>query len=137
MQIIAAMQGASASSTPPTTRRVADARRVSPVPNVYGRPVTSPSSSVKNELQELLQRSVFNYPPPLYEHLPARGPSHKREFTCKCIVKDNHDYVIHETQGSGSTKKEAEMNAAKKIMPFIEAMLEGGGQLISVRGGYL
>ena len=107
---------------------------MSPVPDVYIRPVTSPSSSTKNELQELLQKSVFNYPPPLYDHLPPRGPSHKREFTCKCVVKDNHDQVIHETQGSGSTKKEAEMNAAKEMIPFIGAMLEGGGQLTLVRG---
>lgn len=68
----------------------------------------------------------------MYDHLPPRGPSHKREFTCKCVVKDNHNQVIHETQGSGSTKKEAEMNAAKEMMPFIRAMLEGGGQLIPV-----
>ena len=134
MQIIAAMQGASASSTPPTPRRVADTRRLSPVPDIYGKPVTSPSSRAKNELQELLQKSVFNYPPPLYDHLPPKGPSHKREFTCKCVVRDNHDCVIHETQGSGSTKKEAEMNAAKDMIPFIKAMLGGGGQLTPVRG---
>jgi hypothetical protein len=113
---------------------VADARRLSPAsPDIYGVPVTSPSSRAKSQLQELLQKSVFNYPPPVYDHLPPRGPSHKREFTCKCVVKDNHDQVIHETQGSGSTKKEAEMNAAKEMMPFIEAMLEGGGQLTPVR----
>ena len=125
-------QGASVSSPPLTARRAADPRRLSPVPDIYTKPVTSPSSRAKNQLQELLQKSIFNYPPPLYDHLPPRGPSHKREFTCKCTVKNNHDHVIHETQGSGSTKKEAEMNAAKEMIPFIEAMLADGGRLIPV-----
>ena len=40
--------------------------------------------------------------------------------------------MIHETQSSGSTKKEAEMNAAKEMILFIEAMLADGGQLIPV-----
>lgn len=126
------LQGASASSTPPAARRVVNARRLSPVPDIYSTPVTSPSSMAKNQLQELLQKSIFNYPPPVYDHLPARGPSHKREFTCKCVVKDHRDHVIHETLGSGSTKKEADMNAAKEMIPFIQAMLEGGGQLTLV-----
>ena len=128
------MQGAFVSSIPPTTRRVVDAKRLSPVPDIYGIPVASPSSRAKNKLLELLQKSVFNYPLPVYDHLPPRGPSHKREFTCKCVVKDNRDQVIHETQGSGSTKKEAEMNAAKEMIPFISTMLEGSGELIPVSG---
>ena len=121
----------SASSTlVPSVRRVADTR---PMPDIYDRPVSSPSSSAKNELQELLQKSIFNYPPPMYDHLTPRGPAHKQQFTCRCIVKDNNGHVIYERQGSASTKKEAEMNAAKDMIPFVRAMLEDGGQLIPVR----
>ena len=92
----------------------------------------SPSANPKNELQELLQRSIFKYPHPKYDHLPAKGLSHKRQFACKCIVVDRTDVVIHQTQGEGTTKKEAEMNSALEMLPFIRAMLEDGGMLIPV-----
>ena len=104
----------------------------SPKPDAYSKPVSSPSSShAKSELQELLQKC--NYPLPKYTHLSPTGPSHKRQFTCKCVVIDNHDHVIHETQEAGSAKKEAEMLSAKEMLPVIKAMLEGGGQLTPVR----
>ena len=41
--------------------------------------------------------------------------------------------MIHQTQASGTTKKEAEVNAATEMIPFVTAMLESGGQLIPVR----
>ena len=41
--------------------------------------------------------------------------------------------MIHQTQCSASTKKEAEVKAAKEILPYIRAMLEDGGELVPVR----
>ena len=107
--------------------------RLSPLPTTRSRPFASPSSNAKSELQELLQKSEFNYPRPKYEHLSPTGPSHKRQFTCKCVVIDHRDQVIHETQGTGSTKKEAEVSSAAQMLPIMKAMLEDGGQLTPVR----
>ena len=106
--------------------------RLSPVPTTHTRPVASPSSNAKSELQKLLQK---NYPLPKYDHLSPTGPSHKRQFTCKCVVIDHRDQVIHETQGTGSTKKEAEVSSAAQMFPIVKAMLEDGGQLTPVRRG--
>ena len=125
----AVARGASSSSTKVDT----STQRVSPVPDEYAsKPVTVTSSppKAKNELQELLQRS--GYALPSYEHFQPKGPSHKRQFTCKCVVKGHHDRVIHQTQGTGSTKKEAEMNSAAEMLPVIKAMLENGGRLVPV-----
>ena len=104
--------------------------RLSPVPDVFIS--KSPSSNAKNELQELLQKSIYNYPPPTYKHLSPRGPSHKREFTCVCAVVNHRNEVIHQTQGTGGTKKEAEMNSAAEMKPVIMTMLEKRGQLVPV-----
>ena len=123
-------------ATSPTTSSSAVQRspRLSPVPNTCSRPVSSssPPSNAKNELQELLQKSIFNYPPPKYDHLQAKGPSHKRQFTCRCVVMDNDDQVIHQTHGEGTTKKEAEVNSAMEMLPYIKAMLEDDGKLMPV-----
>ena len=125
--------GAAVSSPSASSSTVQRPPRLSPVPNTCSSRLTSsPSSNAKNELQELLQKSIFNYPPPKYDNLPAKGPSHKRQFTCRCVVVDNGDQVIHQTHGEGTTKKEAEMNAAVEMLPYIKAMLEDGGKLIPV-----
>ena len=45
---------------------------------------------------------------------------------------DNDNQEIHQTHGEGTTKKEAELNSAMEMLPYIKAMLEDGGKLIPV-----
>ena len=85
----------------------------------YSQPVASPTR-FKGELQELLQKSIPFSTPPKYEVISSKGPSHKKEFTVKCVVtlwKQNQ----LESTGVGQTIKAAESAAARNMLHLLQS----------------
>ncbi len=75
--------------------------------------------SFKNELQEFLQKRSCK--PPSYRLLDCSGPSHKPlfEYSVFAVYKG----VQYEENGSGSNKKVAQQEAARKLL---ERLVNGG-----------
>lgn len=92
-------------------------------------PPTPPAASVKNELQELLQKSIHNLPPPVYEQVQSQR---KGEFTAKVTIVDRRDRTLLQEFGYGRTKKDSETNAAKIVIPKVKDMLKGGHLPVSL-----
>jgi len=67
----------------------------------------------KSYLQEVTQK-FFNERPN-YETIDERGPEHQKTYVVKCTFRD---FV---TIGEGSSKKQAEQEAAKKMIEKLEA----------------
>lgn len=79
-------------------------------------------SSIKNTLQELLQKNGF-LDVPKYLDVSRAGPSHKPSFTVKCVVMNNRGQVVTEVFGTGKAIKEAEKTAAENMLQKIEDLL--------------
>ena len=54
------------------------------------------------------------------------GPSHKPVFSVKCVVKKSIDEVFAEAHGNGSTKKEADRDAAVNMLSKLEKIFQEG-----------
>lgn len=83
-----------------------------------------PLSSVKNELQTLLQRQGL--PLPVYTFLPTQGPAHKSAFTAKLEIRSTSETLLWVGYGSGGTKKEAQVNAAQEALENMKTRLRDG-----------
>lgn len=67
----------------------------------------------KSRLQEWCQRQRL--PLPRYQLLSSAGPPHARTFRVRVQLPDGRD-----AEGSGGTKKEAEMEAAARLLDVLE-----------------
>ncbi|MDA8774017.1 putative dsRNA-binding protein, partial [Chlamydiia bacterium] len=67
----------------------------------------------KAKLQEYFQQDGAILPQ--YRTINESGPEHNKEFTVSVSLDDNS----HSEQGMGSSKKEAEQEAAKKLFNFL------------------
>ena len=67
----------------------------------------------KAKLQEYLQQDGAILPQ--YKTIDESGPEHNKEFTVSVSI-DDHSHSEH---GSGSSKKEAEQEAAKKLFNYL------------------
>ncbi|MCU0821567.1 MAG: ribonuclease III [Spirochaetes bacterium] len=67
----------------------------------------------KTTLQEFVQGKYKQRP--VYEVIEETGPDHKKEFTVKLCVNGKEI-----TTGTGSSKRKAEMDAAKKVLQEIQ-----------------
>ena len=72
---------------------------------------------------------MYNLPPPLYEEVPS---PRKGEFTSKITILNNRDQVLAQEYGYGKTKKESEVDAARKMKPIMQKKLESGNLLVIV-----
>lgn len=70
----------------------------------------------KSKIQELSQEILKETP--LYEIIDTSGPDHDRVFTAKIMMKEN-DFG----HGTGSTKQEAEQNAAQEALTNWKALI--------------
>lgn len=66
----------------------------------------------KSRLQELLQGR--GHPPPDYV-VEVEGPSHRPQFRVRCLIRDGPTTV-----GEGSSKKEAQQEAARRALELLE-----------------
>jgi ribonuclease III len=66
----------------------------------------------KSRLQELCQRSKD--PVPRYRVLSEEGPPHRKSFTVTVTIRDGRSAL-----GTGSTKKDAEMEAAGNLLALV------------------
>ena len=73
---------------------------------------TYPVTDHKSALQELLQAT--GRPQPIYALVKEEGPEHKKTFTVEIRVAGTDKQV--RARATGSTKKAAEQNAAKKVL---------------------
>jgi ribonuclease III len=67
----------------------------------------------KTRLQERLQ--AFKRPLPLYEILDIGGSQHEQHFFVSCLLPDTG----HTTQGSGTSRRRAEQEAAELMLELI------------------
>jgi ribonuclease III len=77
----------------------------------------SPSTDLKDpktRLQEYLQSRRL--PPPLYNVLEISGEAHAQTFRMECVVQGRES-----TQGTGSSRRRAEQDAAEKMLELLEA----------------
>ncbi len=85
---------------------------------------TLPLTDFKSALQEKLQ--AVGLPQPSYALLGEHGPEHRKTFTVEARLRtragDKHDVV---GRAEGSTKKNAEQEAARQVLDKIES-LPGG-----------
>ncbi|MBD2297611.1 ribonuclease III [Nostoc sp. FACHB-87] len=73
----------------------------------------------KNRLQEWVH-SQHIPTPPKYETSPVPGlPDHAPEFTAKVFV-EGYEELLDEIRGKGRNKKEAEKDAAEKVLKWLE-----------------
>lgn len=75
--------------------------------------------SLKNELQELLQK--YSLPVPDYQREDSTGPSHSPRFKYRVTVIWKDEQVLVE-RAEGKRVKEAEQNAAKVMLQRIKNM---------------
>lgn len=68
----------------------------------------------KTRLQEYLQSRRL--PPPLYNVLEISGEAHAQSFRMECFVQGREP-----TQGTGSSRRRAEQDAAEKMLKLLEA----------------
>ena len=87
-----------------------------------GSPV-SPAGGVnyKGRLQEMMQKSRF--PRPEYKFTKTGPP----QFSVKCILHFSDGGVMEEVYGNGSTKKDAEADAARAMIDRVRPYINGEG----------
>lgn len=72
----------------------------------------------KTRLQELLQ--AHRYALPEYEILSITGEAHDQTFTVACSIAE----LALRTEGVGSSRRKAEQQAARRILPDVERHLQ-------------
>ncbi|NNL56451.1 MAG: ribonuclease III [Pseudomonadales bacterium] len=68
----------------------------------------------KTALQEYTQANKLGLP--LYTVQSAQGPEHRLHFTMSCSIKS----INQTSQGQGSSRREAEQSAARKMLAIVE-----------------
>lgn len=66
----------------------------------------------KTSLQEKVQKKYKEKP--VYELIDEKGPDHKKEFSVRLVIHGENIII-----GKGTSKRKAEMNAAKKALTYI------------------
>lgn len=82
------------------------------------------SSNSKGSLQELCQKNLLSIPE--YNIVKKEGPDHSLQFTIECTVKDGSGKILHQTRGTSSAKRGAEIEAAILMKEKIQKTLPGG-----------
>lgn len=72
----------------------------------------------KSQLQEILQKNGLNLPE--YDVVDERGPAHERIFVIKVSTENGH-FAIAE----GTSKQDAQQNAARKLVTFLKNKYKG------------
>ena len=75
-----------------------------------------PTTDPKSALQELLQARAL--PPPGYSVVMEHGPDHRKVFTVELRVRSAQGEQVYRAQGS--TKKEAEQDAARQALEKLQ-----------------
>jgi ribonuclease-3 len=89
-----------------------------------------PVSDYKSALQERLQ--AMGRPQPAYVLVKERGPEHNKTFTVEARLQALHNHGKAEFVGraDGSTKKNAEQDAARQVLEYLgTAPLEPNGRV--------
>ena len=81
----------------------------------------TPVGNFKGNLQELCQKNQLRIPE--YNTISKSGPSHKFSFSVVCIVKDVNGDIIQRVHGNGTSKKQAENDAAIEMKRIIDALI--------------
>lgn len=76
----------------------------------------------KSALQEILQAK--GAPTPQYKVKAATGPDHRKRFVVEVIVSASPDIPRVTAQGSGTTKKKAEQEAARQVYQQLQSHIE-------------
>jgi len=78
-----------------------------------------PLNDYKSALQEKLQ--AMGQPQPMYVLVKERGPEHSKTFTveARLLSAGNHGAVEFVGRAEGSTKKDAEQDAARQVLEHI------------------
>jgi hypothetical protein len=87
--------------------------------------VTSESVSVKNHLQELCQKNSLKIPE--YTLKSKTGSANAPLFTVLCKIHDSNDELIQQSYGNAASRKAADIDAAKKLIPKIRALIDSMG----------
>ncbi len=88
-----------------------------------------PVTDYKSALQETLQAT--GRPQPTYVLVKERGPEHSKTFTVEARLQplDNHSKAEFVGRADGSTKKNAEQDAARQVLEYLGTVsLESNGQ---------
>jgi len=86
-----------------------------------------PMTDFKSALQEKLQ--AIGRPQPSYVLVQERGPEHSKTFTVEARLPGtaNHERVEFVGRSEGTTKKNAEQEAAKQLLEYLGALPPGVG----------
>ena len=81
-----------------------------------------PLTDFKSALQEKLQ--AIGRPQPSYVLVQERGPEHSKTFTVEARLPGtaNHERIEFVGRSEGTTKKNAEQEAAKQLLKYLEAL---------------
>jgi ribonuclease-3 len=90
-----------------------------------------PQTDFKSALQEKLQ--AVGRPQPSYVLVHERGPDHRKTFTveARLLSAGNHGRIEFVGRAEGSTKKNAEQEAARQLLQYLEAPPAGAGKAVS------
>jgi len=89
-----------------------------------------PVTDYKSALQEKLQAN--GRPQPTYVLVKEHGPDHSKTFTVEARLHktDHHGKAAFVGSAEGSTKKNAEQDAARQVLEYLASVPEGAnGQL--------
>lgn len=86
---------------------------------IYRSGSTLPLNDFKSALQEKLQ--AMGRPQPVYALVNERGPEHRKTFTVEARLAKpgNRDSIEFTGRAEGSTKKNAEQDAARQVLDYL------------------
>ena len=90
-----------------------------------------PQTDFKSALQEKLQ--ALGRPQPSYVLVQERGPDHRKTFTveARLLSAGNHARIEFVGRAEGSTKKNAEQEAARQLLQYLEGSPAGADRAVS------
>jgi len=79
----------------------------------------------KSALQERLQAG--GRPQPSYALVKESGPEHRKTFTIEArLLTGSNGEVEYTAKADGSTKKNAEQDAARQVLEYLDSRVAGG-----------
>jgi len=86
-----------------------------------------PLTDFKSALQEKLQ--AIGRPQPSYVLVQERGPEHSKTFTVEARLPGtaNHERIEFVGRSEGTTKKNAEQEAARQLLEYLGGFSAGAG----------
>jgi len=111
----------------PEVRRVVVQYIIDPELEALARAGSSlPQTDFKSALQEKLQ--AVGRPQPSYVLVQERGPDHRKTFTveARLLGPGNHGEIEFVGRAEGNTKKNAEQEAARQLLQYLESPSAGG-----------